>query len=185
VTATQDAILDEDFEGDLQENWFVWGDPLPTTFGAPGQRALNLDADPRAAGITSKEIVTVAPGLEIKFNAALKEISADNILTFDWDSGTESRNPDEKDFPGSIHIQIDENGAKLASISDGQECTQELNVYENHEYAIIFEQNRNVTFHIDNEQICMLQIQIRPDTDGRISFSGRGWVVSVTVGEIR
>lgn len=185
VTATQEVILDEDFEGDLQENWAVWGAPIPKTIGAPGQRALDLDADPRAAGITSKEIITVAPRLEIKFNAALKEISADNILTFDWDPGTESRNPDERDIPGLIHIQIDENGAKLVIISDGQECTQELNVDENHEYAIIFEQNRNVTFRIDNEQICMLQIQIRPDTDGRISFSGRGWIVSVIVGEIR
>jgi hypothetical protein len=75
-TAGALIILEDDFSGDLNTLWAIWGKPRPKIDSGPGDSWLDLAApdDPRAAGVTTKALVPNEPGVEIAFTAQLNPL---------------------------------------------------------------------------------------------------------------
>lgn len=178
-TSTPEIVLEEDFEAGLDENWDVWGQPTPTTSGPNTNKALDLDGDLDMVGVTYKEDISIEPILEISFDAALKDISPDDNLTFYWDPGSESRQPGKR--PGPIQVLIGDEMAQLIIVQKNPACQYELPDNKSRTYSVAIGENSSVSFLVDGENVCSVTMQGLPESIGLISYSGRGWVDNVLI----
>jgi hypothetical protein len=174
------VILDEKFENGLEDNWLVWGSP-PPTIQQGITYYLDLDAKPRAAGITSntpQSIFNLAPLTTIEFQAVLKDMSATDVLSLDWDPLPSIRNSASE--PGPLHLDIGDSTVKL-TVNDILFCEQRLQKNKTHIYRIQIDNEGRISLSMDDLQICAPALIELPGGEGRISISGSGRVDNLLI----
>jgi hypothetical protein len=181
-------LLVDDFSGPLTLNWNRWGSPGAHIKPGPQNTSwLELVAqEPGAAGITSKREKPVpnAPGVVIEFDAQLNEMYPQYALTFDWDLMSYDRGPENAD-PGAIHLEIRRNKMQFATPMTASGCENELVGMVSHTFTLKIVDNQGVDLYLDGDglPICRIPNMGQDVVNGRISFSGLGWVTRVLVTE--
>ena len=169
-------VIEEEFEGELQEIWSVWGTPVPEI--VPGfTNYLDLDAAPRAAGITSDAIFSLTAETIIEFNAALKDSTPADILSVDWDPVEVIRQADSD--RGQLYLDI---GADRIVVSVGGQNTCSVPLPEANELSFSIRlENETISITLNEQELCPPSVVEFPPDEGRISFSGRGRLDKILV----
>ena len=175
------ALLFENFEGDLASGWRIWGDPRPQIkVDSDKNSMLWLTGDqPGAAGITSKSILALAPGMSIQMAAQLQNALPYNILFLDWDAGSAFR--DSESPPGVLHIEI--RGDKVVLQTRSGRCEPKLDGAQLHRYEIRIQQGMALYFLVDGNETssCRIPNSELLTTGGRLTISGVGMVHEILV----
>ena len=177
-TTQATTVIEEDFETDLGQNWIVWGTPEPQVVQGL-TNFLDLDAAPRAAGVTSKALFALSPNMQISFEAALKDSTPDDILSMDWDPVEVIRQPGEA--PAPLHLDLGEDGFTLV-VSGITVCREPIPDNNNHTYTIQLDINL-ISLQVDGDQVCPPVTIDIPLGEGRIAFAGRGRIDNILVAQ--
>ena len=168
-------ILEEEFEGELQDNWNIWGVPEPQIVSG-FTRYLELDAPPGDAGVTTIEQFDLRQ-VEVRYNAALAADTPNNLLSLDWDPVELTRKPG--DPPGFLHLDLG-NGRLLLSVSAQTIC--DLRLPEAVAQTVVIGIGLDtISLTINEEAICPPATVNLLTGDGRLSFSGGGRVDGVLI----
>jgi len=185
------ALMD-DFNETL-DKWYSWtdrpGDITSNIFPASikGNEYLDLVGfNYDKVGVTAIQTTTIASGLSIDFRAEVVENFLNPSLFFDWYPGLEPRNPWRI---GPFFLVIDSESVifRYKSAGSDQECIVPSDGTVMKLYRIVFGPDWNVRISVGDdsgvEEICSVTIDKLPDTVGRITFSGFGFIDSVKVFE--
>jgi len=185
------ALMD-DFD-DTLDKWYSWtdrpGDVTSNIFppSIKGNEYLDLVGfSYDKVGVTAIQTTTIASGLSIEFWAEV----ADNLLSpslyFDWYPGFEPRNS-WRIGPFFLVIDNDSVNFRYKSAGSDQECIAPSDGSAMKLYRIVFGPDWNVRISVGDdssvEEICSVTIDKLPETVGRITFSGFGFIDSVRVFE--
>lgn len=182
-TASPEDVFKEGFEDPLETNWEIWGNPpLPEIIGIGRNAALKLDSEARITGVTTNENIAVSPPFNITFEAALDEISQDDTLVFDWQ---QEINGNQAQDPGLVQVLIENGKAEMIITRPDPDCSTQIDDINYHNYHIRFDIGSIVTFIVDEQEICNLSLEGINIGNGKLTFSGRGWVDEILVAQIR
>jgi hypothetical protein len=183
-TAGALIILEDDFSGDLNTLWAIWGKPRPKIDSGPGDSWLDLAApdDPRAAGVTTKALVPNEPGVEIAFTAQLNPLYSQHMMVIDWDKIPFERVPESKE-PGDIHLEIRNNKLILRTPLTRDLCQLDWLGVASHTYRLKIVEGPGVELYVDEETLplCKMASIGQTPTRGRVSISGVGWVTYIII----
>jgi hypothetical protein len=183
-TAGALIILEDDFSGDLNTLWTIWGKPRPKTKSGPGDSWLDLAApdEPQAAGVTTKALVPNEPGVEIAFTAQLNTLYSQHVLVIDWDKIPFERAPESRE-PGEIHLEIRNNKLILRTPLTRDLCQLDWIGVNPHSYRLKIVEGPGVELYGDEEDLplCKMASIGQPPTAGHISISGVGWVTYIII----
>lgn len=174
-TSPPTVIIDENFYGDLQSNWTVWGSPLPQVRAGLGNY-LELEAGPRSAGITSIASFALQENIQIKFDTSLPG-SEEDLLSLDFDPKDNDRQPGSA--PGPVHLDLGINQLRLVA-SSTPVCVKPLPEQDVYRFILHFNID-GLSLWLDNEQLCQPSIVGLPLDQVRLSFSGRGRLDNIMV----
>ncbi len=181
-TTAPQFIFREDFETPLTENWHLWGSPFPQLRTGFSDRYMELLGEiPGTSGVASKLLIQLTPGTVIEFEARLVEDIPQSVIVFQWNPGEQKAQPIDR--PGILQLTVDRRLLILETAMTQERCELPINGLVVHTYQLTFGDGGGVTVIVDFNpaQSCQVaNIGIVP-VDGRISFSGRGWVSSVKV----
>jgi hypothetical protein len=183
TTPTGQIILEDNFEkgAELSANWRLWGDPEPLIESTLGLSYLRLDASaPFGAGVTSKTVFLLTPGLQIQFEAELPRQSAiEPALALDWDAAGDTRQPNTS--PGVLRILVQKSEAILMISSTNNQCAGDLNGEQAHTFVVRILEGALVAFEVDGGLVCQLPFANSNSGEGRLSLSGQGLVDQILV----
>lgn len=181
-TSEPQIIFREDFEAPLTENWHLWGSPLPLLRTGFSDRYMELLSEsPGTSGVASKLLIQLIPGTVIEFEARLVEDTPKSLIVFQWNPGLDKAQP--RDRPGVLQLTIERTRLVLETAMTQGRCELPMDGLVVHTFQLEFFEGGAVEVIVDfaPAQSCRVEnIGIVP-VDGRISFSGRGWVSSVKV----
>jgi hypothetical protein len=183
-----EVLIDEDFSGRLVSNWIAWGSPHPViSTGATGNW-LDLKAEiSHTAGVTSKQQITNAPGVDIEFVAQLNPTFSRYVLNFEWDPlpyRRERSDPEDRVAPGDLHLEI--RGGRVVFVAPEANYRCPINGIAgdlSHTYLLRIVEGQGVELYLDGQPQPACQVanmQVDP-TPGHISFTGLGWLTHVKV----
>lgn len=168
-------IVEEEFEGELRDNWNVWGIPEPRIVSG-FTRYLELDAPPGDAGVTTIEQFDLRE-VEVHYEAALLADAPNNLLSLDWDPVELTRKPG--DPPGFLHLDLG-NGRLLLTVSAQTIC--DLRLPEAVAQTVVISTGIDtISLTINEETICPPTTVDFITGDGRLSISGGGRVDGVLI----
>ena len=177
------TLVDEDFEGELEPNWNVWGTPIPEIKSGFGNY-LELNAEPRGAGITSNDplpIFKLLPNTIIQFNANTVGFTTQDLLSVDWDPVQTIRRVGAA--PGILHFDIGNLKMKLV-VNNITICDIQIIDAKDEPYQITIDEAGMVSLKIGDLVVCNPIQVVLPTDDGKISFSGRGKIDSILITQI-
>jgi len=178
------TLVDEDFEAELEPNWNVWGTPTPEIKSGFGNY-LELNAEPRGAGITSNDplpIFKLLPNTIIQFNANTVGFTAQDLLSVDWDPVQTIRRVGAE--PGILHFDIGNTKMKLI-VNNITICDIPVMDAKDQPYRITIDEAGMVSLQIGDSVVCNPIQVVLPTDDGKISFSGRGKIDNILITQIR
>ena len=177
------VVLKDDFEQgiDLAINWRIWGEPEPRIESTLGLSFLHLEAsEPFGAGVTSKTVFSLTPGLQIQFEAELPRPGVvDQVLALDWDAAGDVRQ--KNTGPGILRILIEKSQAILILAPNSKQCAADVNGELAHTYSARILDDDLVAFEVDGGLICQLPFSAGGSGEGRLSLSGMGLIDQVLV----
>ena len=177
LTSTNTPLLEENFNGNLGENWYTWGTPLPQ-IGGMQELALELAGNaPAASGVTSLQKFSLVPGVRIQFSARIEGTAPQFAVVFDWDPSPLARTGN--DGPRLISLAIQGDGVFLQVRTD--KCLVSGVDTNAHTYRIDVLQGLSFAAFVDDRFGCQLTVPPLQNNQGVISFSGRGWIDQVIV----
>jgi uncharacterized Zn finger protein (UPF0148 family) len=191
-TATAPArvtLLSDGFDGsveDFRKNWKIWqaefSGKLPQWKATLGVVQLTADGDPGIAGMTSNVIIPNDPGVEITFNAQLYQKTSNQVLIFDWDP-IDSPRGFLSVASGVIHLEITPKKLTFETPNgDIESCESPVVGTEGHDYRIVIsEQGVSLYVDTDTEPACPNKSMGVAPGQGRITFTGVGYLTSVLV----
>ncbi len=174
--------FEDNFEGDLERQWDVWGEPpFPEVNAELGFLELSGQGFEQAL-LTAKEPIRLYTGVLIEFHAKVTGMDSNHILYLDWFPGLEMRPPHEL---GPLHLNVGDGKISLyhrnrgcdLPIHDTNFLTYQLEVVEADEGIA-------VDFFVDGmrqDDCSGISFSLPPDSVGRITLSGYGWVDWLTI----
>lgn len=177
------VLLEDNFDGIVSVNWIQWGSPHPTIRRGPLGNWLNMVSDEfGAAGVTSKQEIPNAPGIEIEFVARLNENFPNYSVVFDWDPVKNKRGP-EYVIPGPIHLEIRRNGFVFTTPRTNEKCDKDLEGTAANTYNLKIVEGQGIDLYLNEDPlpVCRIVSMGVEPTPGKISFTGLGWVIRVKV----
>lgn len=174
-TTPTTVVIDEDFGNTLETNWTVWGTPEPQIRSALGYY-LELEADSRAAGITSNVVFPFSENTLIRFDASLSAADVD-LLSLDFDPQDVNRQPNSA--PGAVHLDLGNDRLRLI-VSDAPLCIKPLPDREYYTFTLKIEES-GLSLWVDNDQLCPTTAFNLTLDQVRLSFSGRGRLDNILV----
>ena len=132
---------------------------------------------PTDTGLISKQDFLAREATIIQFEVTLMGNSPQDVILFNWDPKTFYRNSESD--PGPIHIQIGGD----ASIIKVEQAELRFASPDNqaHKYAIEILKEGILAFFYDGQEIGKLPLPRQTIVNGKISFSGTGWIDNVLV----
>ena len=167
-------LLDDKFDLQPLALWIAWGEPVAQVNPA-GEMELT-GATPNGAGVTTKDSLSIQPGMTIQFQARVADPAPEHVLAFDWDNGGRIRRPGMR--PGAIHVEIGNGLVHL--LSQEVSCRRTLADTETHTFEIRIGLSGGVSLYMDDSEVCSI-LSAAPLLAGHISFGGNGWVDNVIV----
>lgn len=185
VPAAQTVPFEDTFDGRLSDYWTTWGAPVPTIESGFGDRWVELKAeDPTAGGITSGRGYPVynEPGIVFEFEAQLIPEFQNFSIVMDWDPLLVQRGPGYRE-PGVIRLVI-RSGTVMLQTGINQGLDQaSVDTSRMHVYRLQVTPTGGIDLFLDAEDlpICSIESIGLASTEGKLSFSGLGWLSRVKV----
>jgi uncharacterized OB-fold protein len=194
MTPTPEILpaFSDDFNGTLDQ-WYAWENRpgeltqnlfLPSIKGNEYLDLVGYGYD--KVGVTALQTTTIASGVVIEFSAEVVENILEPKLYFDWYPGVEARQPYRI---GPFFLVIDSSEAVFhyTNIGIDQECVMTSEGTGTKLYRIIIGSDWTINISIgdgaDENEMCSVIIDELPDTVGRITFSGFGFIDNVKIFE--
>jgi hypothetical protein len=186
TTPTPKVIFEDDFKNDLLQ-WETWENlrESSTTASWPAETILGEYLEIRGlgydeVGVTSVQTVTLSPDLVIDF-AAVVDTTSTASLYFDWHPGVDIRPPESI---GPFYLVIDNANVRFRYQGDEDECDTLLPESTMNHFRIEFGPEWEVTISVGNgeiKEVCSVVIGEPEVLEGHISFSGFGFVDSISI----
>lgn len=171
------VIFEDDFSGNLDTKWNLWGVPEAETDKLFDKPFLKLTGAPNMAGVTSLILVPLRPGVVIQFAVLLPQEAMQDTLALDWDPGESFREPG--DGSGLLRAMI-QNEQVTFEIPSPLNCILPLEGERDHVYMIKILEEMRVSFEVDGQVCPVLESDLRRG-GGRVSISGVGAVDYIKV----
>ena len=176
------VLFEDDFEGDIERQWDVWGEPpFPEVNAELGFLELSGQGFEQAL-LTARESVRLYPGVVIEFHAKVAGMDTNRILYLDWFPGLAMRPPHEL---GPLHLNIGDGKISLYHRNRGCDLPIQDTNFQTYRLEVAeASEGMAVDLFVDGvrQDGCSgISFPSPPDSVGRITLSGYGWVDWLTI----